>query len=148
MTTFNRGILVATLLVAAISAGAAPAADKDAKAAVQAATKGKMKPGKGTLHDAECGQQIQYEAEAVDLNGDGQLEVLTREFGSCFGMAGVRMDLYIRSRDGSWKPQFGFPGDARVLKTKNHGFPDIEIVGPGQCFPVWRYDGKAYQIRK
>jgi len=148
MTTFNHGILVASLLVAATSAGAAPAAEKDARAAVQAATNGKMKAGKGTLNDAECGQQIEYEAEAVDLNGDGQLEVFTRKFGSCFGMAGVQMDLYIRSTDGSWKSQFGFPGDAKLLKTKSQGFPDIEIVGPGRCFPMWRYDGKAYQISK
>lgn len=148
MKTLSLTVVSAVLLVAATTTEATPGLDKAALAAVQSATMGKMKPGKGTLNDVDCGQQIEYEAEAIDLNGDGQLEVFTRKFGSCFGMAGVQMDLYIRSRDGNWKSQFGFPGDAKLLKTKSHGFPDIEIVGPGLCFPVWRYDGKAYQISK
>jgi hypothetical protein len=126
---------------------AAPAADKAAVAAIQSATKGKMKAAKGKANDKDCGQ-IDYEAEAVDLNGDGQLEVLTREFGSCFGRTGVQMNLYIKGKTGQWKAQFGFPGEPKVLKSKSHGFPDIEILGPGTCFPVWRYNGQQYQVIK
>jgi hypothetical protein len=148
MKTLTLTLTSAALLVAATATPAAAATDKDALAAVQSATQGKMRPGKGKVNDRDCGQQIEYEAEAVDLNGDGQLEVLTKEFGSCFGMAGVQMNLYIRSKDGRWKPQFGFPGEPKLLKAKSHGFPDVEVLGPGQCFPVWRYNGKEYQVVK
>ena len=148
MKILKLGILTAALLVAAAPTTGAPGADKDASAAVKSATKGKLKLGKGKVNDRDCGQQIEYETEAVDLNGDGQFEVLTKEFGSCFGMAGVQMNLYIKAKDGQWKSQFGFPGEPKLLKTKSHGFPDIEVLGPGQCFPVWRYNGKEYQVIK
>ena len=139
--------LLSLLVVAALSASAAPATDKAADAAVQSATKGKMKLGKGTRKDADCGQ-VEYETEATDLNGDGQFEVLTKEYGSCFGRTGVQMNLYIKAKTGQWKAQFGFPGEPKILKTKSHGFPDIEVMGPGQCFPVWRYNGQQYNIIK
>jgi hypothetical protein len=87
-------------------------------------------------------------AEAIDLNGDGQLEVMTQEFGSCFGRAGSQMNLYIKDKGGKWQPQFGFPGSPKVLTAKSHGFPDVEVLGPGTCFPVWRYNGKQYDIAK
>jgi hypothetical protein len=125
--------------------GAAHAADAAALQAIQAATGGKLKATKGRAQDADCGQAIDYEAEAVDLNGDGRLEVLTQEFGSCFGRAGVQMNLYIQAPGGQWQAQFGFPGSPKLLKTRSHGYPDIEVLGPGTCFPVWRYNGRAYQ---
>lgn len=71
---------------------AAPATDTAAVAAIQSATKGKMKPAKGTAKDSDCGQ-VDYEAEAVDLNGDGPLEVLTKEFGACFDQAGLQQQI-------------------------------------------------------
>lgn len=140
-------VLLGATLAALATVEAAPATDKAAVAAIQSATKGKMNSGKGTLKDADCGQ-VDYEAEAVDLNGDGQLEVLTKEFGSCFGRTGMQMNLYIKAKSGQWKAQFGFPGEPKILKTKSNGFPDIEILGPGTCFPVWRYDGQQYQVIK
>jgi len=139
---------VAPLVIAiavTTNAAAAPPSDKAAVEAIQSATAGKMKATKGKTYDKECGQDIEYEAEALDLNGDGQLEVMTQEFGSCFGRSGVQMNLFLRGKDGQWKPQFGFPGSPKVLKTKSRGFPDIEILGPGTCFPVWRYNGQQYQ---
>ena len=45
-------------------------------------------------------------------------------------------------------PQFGFPGEYKVLATRHRGYPDIEIPGPGTCFPVWRWNGSAYAIHK
>lgn len=140
--------LFVSAFVVLTGAEAAPAADKAGLAAIQSATAGRMKATKGKVHDKACGEDVEYEAEAVDLNGDGRLEVLTQEFGSCFGRAGVQMNLYIESAKGRWKSQFGFPGTPRVLKTRNRGFPDIEVQGPGTCFPVWRYDGQQYRIHK
>lgn len=139
--------VLTVVLAAGTSVAGAQPADKAAAAAVQSATQGTMKLGKGTRNDPDCGQ-VEYETEAVDLNGDGQLEVLTQEFGSCFGGAGVQLNLYIKAKNGQWVAQFGFPGAPKILKTRSHGFPDIEILGPGMCSPVWRYNGLAYDIFK
>ena len=140
--------VLAAAFVSLACVGTVLAADQAALDAIQAATGGKMKAVKGKVMDMDCGEEIEYEAEAVDLNGDGQLEVLTQEFGSCFGRAGVQMNLFIKDKGGKWQPQFGFPGSPKILEAKNHGFPDIEVLGPGTCFPVWRYDGKQYDIAK
>ena len=129
-------------------AWAAPGDGQDALAAIASATGGKMKASQGRAFDRDCGQEVEYEAQAIDLNGDGQLEVLTHESGGCFGRAGVQMNLYIRARNGQWQPQFGFPGMATVLKTRRNGYPDIQIGGPGTCFPVWRFDGQRYQLAR
>ena len=137
MIRLRAAALAAGLVLQAVASQAGPA-DKSALAAIQSATAGKMKAAKGKVHDKDCGQDIEYEAEAVDLNGDGRLEVLTQEFGSCFGRAGVQMNLFIQNTKGRWKPQFGFPGSPKVLKTVNRGFPDVEVQGPGTCMPVWR----------
>lgn len=152
MRTSNMAVLfpctlLAVALVLTQPAAAAQPADQAALSAIQSATKGRMKAAKGTLKDPDCGQ-VEYEANAVDLNGDGQLEVFTTEHGACFGRAGVQMNLHVKAANGQWRPQFGFPGAPRILPTKNHGFPDIEVTGPGTCFPVWRYDGKQYQLFK
>jgi hypothetical protein len=140
--------VLAAAFVSLACVGTVLAADQAALDAIQAATGGKMKAVKGKVIDEDCGEEIEYEAEAVDLNGDGQLEVMTQEFGSCFGRAGVQMNLFIKDKGGKWQPQFGFPGSPKILEAKNHGFPDIEVLGPGTCFPVWRYDGKQYDIAK
>ncbi len=143
-----RAYLLAASIASLACIGTVHAADQAALDAIQAATGGKMKAAKGKAMDSDCGEEVEFEAEAVDLNGDGQLEVMTQEFGSCFGRAGSQMNLYIKDKGGKWQPQFGFPGSPKILTTKSHGFPDIEVQGPGTCFPVWRYDGKQYDIAK
>jgi hypothetical protein len=56
--------------------------------------------------------------------------------------------LFIKAATGQWKARFGYPGDAKVLRAQRHGFPDIEVLGPGPGFPVWRYNGQQYDIVK
>lgn len=113
------------------------------------ATGGKLKSAKGKYFESSCNESVDYDAEVIDLNGDGQPEVFTQIQSTCLGgMAGVSMNLYIKNKQGQWKPQFGFPGMYSVLKTKHKGFPDIEIGGPGNCFPVWRWNGREYDIHK
>ena len=113
------------------------------------ATGGALKSAKGKYFEPSCNESVDYDAEVIDLNGDGQPEVFTQVQGTCLGgMAGVSMNLYIKNKQGQWKPQFGFPGMYTVLKTKNKGYPDIEIGGPGNCFPVWRWNGREYDIHK
>lgn len=129
---------------------AAPKANPAADARIIAeATGGPLKAARGKYFEQACNQSLDYEAEVVDLNGDGQPEVFTSVQGTCRGgMAGVSMILYIRDSNGRWQPQFDFPGVYTVLKTKNKGYPYIEIGGPGNCFPVSRWNGQQYSIQK
>ena len=116
---------------------------------VAVATGGQFKATKGSYFDKGCKEKLDYEAEVIDLNRDGQPEVFTSVHGTCMGgMTGVFLNLYIRDKTGKWRPQFGFPGMYSVLKTKNKGYPDIEIGGPGFCFPVWRWNGGQYKLHR
>jgi len=145
--------LSALLLISALASAptvmAAPPSPWDTTKVVTDATSGQFKATKGKYFDKECNASLDYTTEVVDLNADGQPEVFTSVQGTCLGgMAGVFMNLYIKNMNGQWKPQFGFPGIYTVLTTKNKGYPDIEIGGPGNCFPVWRWNGREYAIHK
>ena len=123
-------------------------ADSEARIIAEA-TGGRMTAIRGGAFEPTCNQVLEYEAEVVDLNRDGQPEVFTLIHGTCIGGAtGVQVDLLIKGPDGRWQSQFGFPGFYAVLETGNAGFPDIEIGGPGSCFPVWRWNGQAYALHK
>lgn len=122
-------------------------ATADAKILAEA-TQGQLKSLKGNYFDKEFNASIDFEATVIDLNRDGQPEVFTIKYGGMFGRAGSELQLYVKGRDGRWKPQFGFPGSYKILANKSGGYPDIEIQGPGTCFPVWRWNGSAYAIHK
>lgn len=97
----------------------------------------------------DCDQPVQPDTEAVDLNGDRQPEVFVQVVSSCYGAAGSQLTLLIKDKLGHWQSNFGFPaGGYKLLGAKNKGYPDIEIGGPGFCFPVWRWDGNHYAIYK
>jgi hypothetical protein len=142
-------VLLIPALAYALTVMAAPTNTWDKTKVVAEATGGQFTATQGKYFAKDCNESLDYETEVVDLNGDGQPEVFTSVQGTCLGgMAGVYMNLYIKNKNGQWKPQFGFPGIYTVLKTKSKGYPDIEIGGPGNCFPVWRWNGREYAIHK
>lgn len=141
----KRLLAAAVVPMFAVGAQAAPADDARI---VAEATQGEFKALKGRYVDEDLDTSVTYDAEVVDLDGDGQPEVFTRRHGSMFGAAGVEVQLYVKDPRGRWRPQFGFPGDYRILVTRAGGYPDIEIAGPGTCSPVWRWNGSAYRIHK
>lgn len=142
-------ILLSAAVFALSGAPAAAAASPADARIVREATAGTLTATRGRYLEPACNESLDYEAEVVDLNGDGQPEVLTTVHGACLGgMAGAHMNLYILGRDGKWLPQFGFPGVYTVLKSRHKGYPDIEVGGPGQCFPVWRWNGRQYALHK
>jgi hypothetical protein len=103
-----------------------------------------LKERGGKILDA-CGKATEPQVDVVDLNGDGQPEVFVLAEGTCYGRAGGELSLLIKDSQGRWQSNLGFSaGGYKLLSTKNKGYPDIEIGGPGFCFPVWRWNGKAY----
>ena len=108
-----------------------------------------LKERSGKVID-DCGQPVTPQVDVIDLNGDGQPEVFVLATDAiCYGDAGGQLSLLIKDKQGHWQANLGIPaGGYTVLKTKSQGYPDIEIGGPGFCFPVWRWNGKQYAIYK
>jgi len=84
--------------------------------------------------------------QVADLNGDGAPEaVITESSAACFGAAGTGYYLVSSDAAGKWRLVDSGIGFATFLKTRGvDNWPDLEVGGPGFCFPVLRWDGKAY----
>jgi hypothetical protein len=84
-----------------------------------------------------------------DLNGDGRPEAVVTEGGTfCYGSAEMGYALLSKQATGAWKLIDGGSGIPNFLATKSGGWPDMEIGGPGFCFPVQRWNGKAYALNR
>jgi hypothetical protein len=85
-----------------------------------------------------------------DVNGDGRPEaILTEGSAYCFGAAGTGFKLVSKQADGTWKLVTEREGVATFLETKGvGGWLDIEIGGPGFCFPVERWNGRQYALSR
>lgn len=87
--------------------------------------------------------------EVRDLNADGQPEAIIVEASSfCFGNTGQSYTI-VSKRVGGWIKITEGTGIVEVLKTKGvANWPDLSIGGPGFCFPVERWNGKAYALHR
>lgn len=85
-----------------------------------------------------------------DLNGDGRPEAIVTEGGTyCYGNTGTGFWLVSQQGDGSWKLITNDTGIPEFLRTKGvGGWPDLRIGGPGFCFPVQRWNGRAYVLNR
>lgn len=85
-----------------------------------------------------------------DLNGDGLPEAIVTEGGSfCYGNTGAGYGLVSKQPDGRWRLMTSGTGLLNVLDTKGTGnWPDLEIGGPGFCFPVERWNGRQYALHR
>ena len=83
---------------------------------------------------------------AADLNGDGRPEALMSEGSSyCFGATEVGYWLVTKRADGGWTLLSQGQGMATPLTSRGiANWPDLQIGGPGFCFPVLRWNGRAY----
>lgn len=81
-----------------------------------------------------------------DFNGDGRPEaILTEGSGFCYGFTGEGYVLVSKQADGKWRRITEGIGIVTVLNTRGTGgWPDLEIGGPGFCFPVERWNGREY----
>lgn len=83
-----------------------------------------------------------------DVNGDGRPEAVITEGGTfCYGHTGAGYGLVSKQPDGQWKLMTSGTGILFFLPGRGAGgWPDIEIGGPGFCFPVERWDGSSYTL--
>jgi hypothetical protein len=107
---------------------------------------------RGSTWHSDCDQPGPggYEPGAIeayrDMNGDGRPEaVVTEGSGFCYGNTGTGFVLLAKAADGGWSKLYQSPGVAEFLATRGaDGMPDLSIGGPGFCFLVVRWNGKAY----
>lgn len=86
-------------------------------------------------------------SEVRDINGDGLPEAIVVEGSfSCFGNIGVANYIVSKQPDGKWKLVASVSGFPKFLNGPTvNGWPDLEIGGPGFCFPVLRWNGQKYE---
>lgn len=93
---------------------------------------------------------ISYSPGAIqdvgDLNGDGLPElVVTESSVFCYGDTGTAFVLLTKAGSG-WQMVAESVGIPFFLEHKGTGgWPDIEIGGPGFCFPLMRRDRNEYK---
>ena len=143
--------MLALFLFAASETVAVPPAEQ---AAIYAAAGFARQGGQWKSGNCDGAESQSYSPGAIDIyrdiNGDGRPEAVVTEGGAiCYGMTGSHFWLLSKQADGSWRrihDETAMPG---FLKTRGaNGWPDIEMGGPGFCFPVWRFDGQRYALLK
>ncbi len=144
------GILFAAPTLNAQTDPAMPVVAKTEQAKIFVAA-GAVKRGKGwTL----CAEDPSSQGAAIelyrDLNGDKSPEaVVTDGSAQCYGFTGAGYALLSRNAAGKWSRIDNGIGMVDFLKTKGvGGWPDMQVGGPGFCFPVKRWDGKAYNLHR
>ncbi len=143
---------MAVFLFALLAAAAAPGPAEQAaifKAAGFARRGGAWKSG-----NCDGMESASYSPGSIDtyrdLNGDGRAEAVVNEgSAACYGNTGVHFWLMSKQANGSWKLMMSATGMPEFLGVKGVGaWPDIELGGPGFCFPVYRWNGRAYAINR
>ncbi|MFO1058756.1 MAG: hypothetical protein U1E53_17530 [Dongiaceae bacterium] len=148
----NCAALAVVLLCAGIvpaMAAAPPLSAADQAAAFKAAGfKQRGKAWHSSCEDPGTASYVPGEIEPVgDLNGDGRPDALITESSTyCYGDAGTAFWLVSKQANGRWTLMANETGMATFLAGKGAGgWPDIEVGGPGFCFPVVRWDGRQYR---
>jgi hypothetical protein len=150
----NPNLLVASLplLLVSVSVLGAPTplspADKSAAFKAAGYT---LKNGKWHGCDDPTPSYTPGEIQEVrDLNGDGYPEAVIVEGGTyCYGNTAAGYSVVSKQANGSWKLMTSGPGIPTFLNTKGVGnWPDIEVGGPGFCFPVERWNGRQYALQR
>ena len=143
--------LVAGLLTCllAATAGRAESAAADHTAIFKAAGFSKAADGQyiRCAEEIPTASYVPGHIEMADLNADGIAEAWVTESSLyCYGNTGQYFVLLTAAGDG-WQKLLEDTGMPQVLDSGQHGWPDIEVGGPGfGKFPVYRWDGKSYEL--
>ena len=147
-------LLIASTLLAFTCTSVLGAPEKLSPADQTAAFKAagfKLKGKRWQACDAPSSSDTPGAIEDVrDLNGDGLPEAIITEGGTyCDGNTGAGYSLVSKQPNGGWKLITNGTGMLNILNTKGTAnWPDIEIGGPGFCFPVERWNGREYAMQR
>ncbi|WP_309643331.1 hypothetical protein [Phenylobacterium sp.] len=135
------GIVAASLAVAWAAGAQAQVTAADKAAAIKVTG--------GKFVDKESGASCDAFIEPTnvkDLNGDGKPEIVVTGTGVfCYGGAEQGYWMLQKGPTGAWKIIDQNQGIPTYLPTRGvGGWQDVEIGGPGFCFPINRFNGKAY----
>ena len=139
------------LLLAALLAASTPSAAEEAAIFKAAGFRRDGKAWKsGNCDGAESASYQPGRIETYkDINGDGRPDAVVVEGGGiCYGNTGTRFWLLSKQKNGSWKSmisEVGVPGFVPSNKGRG-GWPSLSIGGPGLCFPVYRWNGRAWEV--
>jgi hypothetical protein len=94
--------------------------------------------------------EVAVQPYVTDMNKDGNEEVfIVMESTALFGNKGQDFILFIKNSRGNFVKDPNLSGGiAMILFSKNYGYPDIAVGGPGFEFPMCRWDGKKYKYLK
>ncbi|MCO4293284.1 hypothetical protein NF867_10445 [Solitalea sp. MAHUQ-68] len=103
--------------------------------------------GKGFLIDT---YPVDVSVYPTDLNKDNKEDVFVIfSSTSLFGNTGQSFNLFLKSSLAGYKADPNMSGGIPVLlPSYNQGYPDIVIGGPGFKFPLYRWNGKQYDLLK
>ena len=84
--------------------------------------------------------------QARDIDGDGRPDAVIVESSSfCYGDDGTGFAVVSKQASGAWRFITRSEGVATFLPRRAaRGWPDLEVGGPGFCFPVQRWNGREY----
>ena len=99
----------------------------------------------GKLTYPGCGD-MQPSVELVDLNDDGSYEVFISYGNACYsGMTGRHLILFVKDESGRYRSHLGFPAYSyHPIARGPREYPDLELTGPGFCFPLWSWGPSGY----
>lgn len=105
---------------------------------------------KDKKHFTSDGNKVDVQPYITDMNKDGVEEVfIVLQSVALFGDAGESFMLYIKNSSNKFERQDELGGGmAMILLSKNPGYPDIAVGGPGFEFPSYHWDGKKYKSYK
>jgi hypothetical protein len=107
-----------------------------------------LEPRDGSHYREGCAAALRPDTEVLDLDRDGQAEVLVYLGPSpCFAETqGGNVALFMKDAQGRWIDRLGFvPGVEVVLQEgPGSGLPDLGVANPGGCMLVYRWNGSRY----
>jgi hypothetical protein len=94
--------------------------------------------------DMPATPQVKY----FDIDGKGTVAATVEDSGPCYGMAGEYFAVLNKLKNGKWQAVINQIGMLGWQTTRNRSWRDIEAGGLGNCFPIWRYNGREYALYK
>ena len=102
--------------------------------------------------DDENGNAQVENGDYRDINQDGVNDIVISDYGTyCYGDAGQGFMVMTKASNGKWQLMYNSPGIPAFVKTAAKtpgGWPDVEVGGPGFCFPINRWNGKDYVFNR